>query len=198
MDRAALHRASPNPPRGVSAARQGLNKVPSGHEYKSSARPKADRRHEKLNTMTTSQVSGSGPHTYNVSGLDRTNWKPDPRNAGRSSGRNDKSGSWHAQSDLPTTRESVDDMSDDDFKDMMKRYVTENFGSMVNKYVENFGSIKNCHSNKGSCLPPTGRSWTRPGWYLGAASLHPAPRGRRAGRPAGPGLPNGDETGDGD
>ena len=149
MDRAALHRASPNPPRGVSAARQGLNKVPSGHEYKSSARPKADRRHEKLNTMTTSQVSGSGPHTYNVSGLDRTNWKPDPRNAGRSSGRNDKSGSWHAQSDLPTTRESVDDMSDDDFKDMMKRYVTENFGSMVNKYVENFGSIKNCHSNKG-------------------------------------------------
>ena len=99
--------------------------------------------------MTTSQVSGSGPHTYNVSGLDRANWKPDPRNAGRSSGRNDKSGSWHAQSALPTTRESVDDMPDDEFKDMMKRYVTENFGSMVKKHVENFGSIKNCHSNKG-------------------------------------------------
>ena len=149
MDRATLHRASPNPPRGASAARQGLNKVPSGHENKSSVRLQADRRHEKLNTMTTSQVSGSGPHTYNVSGLDRTNWKPDPRNAGRSSGRNDKSGSWHAQSALPTTRESVDDMSDDEFKDMMKRYVTENFGSMVKKHVENFGSIKNCHSNKG-------------------------------------------------
>ena len=151
MDRAALHRASPNPPRGASAERQGLNKVPSGREYKSSARPKADRRHEhheKLNTMRTSQVSGSGPHTRNVSGLDWTNWKPDPRNAGRSSGRNDKSGSWHAQSALP--RESVDDMPDDEFKDMMKRYVTENFGSMVKKHVENFGSIKNCHGNKGN------------------------------------------------
>ena len=47
-------------------------------------------------------------------------------------------------------------------------------------------------------LPPTGRSWTRPGCYLGAAPLTPPPRGRRAGRPAGPGLPNGDDTGDDD
>ena len=128
MDRAALHRASPNPPRGASAARQGLNKVPSGREYKSSARPKADRRHEhheKLNTMRISQVSGSGPHTYNVSGLDRTNWKPDPRNAGRSSGRDDISGSWHGQSALPTTRKSVGDMPDGAFKDMMEKYALQ-------------------------------------------------------------------------
>ena len=151
MDRAALHRASPNPPRGASAERQGLNKVPSGHEYKSSARPKADSRHEhNENNMRTLQVSGSGPHTRNVSGLDWTKWKPDPRNAGRSSGRNDRSGSWQAQSALPTTRESVDDMSDDEFKDMMKRYVTENFGCMMKKYVETFGSITNSHSNKGT------------------------------------------------
>ena len=83
-----------------------------------------------------------------MSGLDWTSWKADPRTVGRSSGRND-SGSWHKQSALPTTRNSVDDMSDDEFKDMMKRYVAENFGSMTKKYAENFGSIKNSHNNKG-------------------------------------------------
>ena len=137
MDRATLHRASPNPPRGASAARQGLNKVPSGHENKSSARLQADRRHEKLNTMTTSQVSGSGPHTYNVSGLDRANWKPDPRNAGRSSGRNDRSGSWQNERTAPpTTRNSVDEMSDDAFADMMKKYAADNFGSMFRRHCD--------------------------------------------------------------
>ena len=59
------------------------------------------------------------------------------------------------------------------------------------------GNLNSTQHSEGS-LPPTGRSWTRPGWCLGAAPLHPAPRGRRAGRPAGPGLPNGDETGDDD
>ena len=44
-------------------------------------------------------------------------------------------------------RESVDDMSDDEFKDMMKRYAAENFSSMTRKYADNFGSIKNSHSN---------------------------------------------------
>ena len=63
--------------------------------------------------------------------------------------------------------------------------------------AENSGNLTNTDNSEGF-LPPTGRSWTQPGWYLGAASLHPAPRGRRAGRPAGPGLPNGDETGDDD
>ena len=63
--------------------------------------------------------------------------------------------------------------------------------------AENNGNLTNTDNSEGF-LPPTGRSWTQPGWYLGAASLHPAPRGRRAGRPAGPGLPNGDETGDDD
>ena len=80
-------------------------------------------------------------HTHNVSGLDWTSWKADPRTVGRSSGRND-SGSWHKQSALPTTRNSVDDMSDDEFKDMMKRYVAENFGSMTKKYAGSFGSTK--------------------------------------------------------
>ena len=73
-------------------------------------------------------------HTHNVSGLDWTSWKADPRTVGRSSGRND-SGSWHKQSALPTTRNSVDDMSDDEFKDMMKRYVAENFGSIKNSHA---------------------------------------------------------------
>ena len=63
--------------------------------------------------------------------------------------------------------------------------------------AENSGNLANTENSEGF-VPPTGRSWTRPGWYLEAAPLHPAPRGRRAGRPAGPGLPNGDETGDDD
>ena len=64
--------------------------------------------------------------------------------------------------------------------------------------AENNGNLTNTDNSEGF-LPPTGRSWTRPGRYLEAAPLHPpAPRGRRAGRPAGPGLPNGDETGDDD
>ena len=41
-------------------------------------------------------------------------WKTDPRNAGRSSGRNDRSGSWpNERTAPPTTRNSVDEMSDD-------------------------------------------------------------------------------------
>ena len=63
--------------------------------------------------------------------------------------------------------------------------------------AESSGNLTNTGNSEGF-VPPTGRSWTRPGWYLEAAPLHPAPRGRRAGRPAGPGLPNGDETGDDD
>ena len=64
--------------------------------------------------------------------------------------------------------------------------------------AENSENLTNTDNSEGF-LPPTGRSWTRPGRYLEAAPLHPpAPRGRRAGRPAGPGLPNGDETGDDD
>ena len=71
----------------------------------------------------------------------------------------------------------------------------EGTGNLTN--TDNSGNFITGQNSEGS-LPPTGRSWTRPGWCLGAAPLHPAPRGRRAGRPAGPGLPNGDETGDGD
>ena len=63
--------------------------------------------------------------------------------------------------------------------------------------AENSGNLITGQNSEGP-VPPTGRSWTRPGWYLEAAPPHPAPRGRRAGRPAGPGLPNGDETGDDD
>ena len=63
--------------------------------------------------------------------------------------------------------------------------------------AENSCNLTNTDNSEGF-VPPTGRSWTRPDWYLGAAPPHPAPRGRRAGRPAGPGLPNGDETGDDD
>ena len=47
-------------------------------------------------------------------------------------------------------------------------------------------------------LPPAGWSWTRPGIYPDAAPLTPAPRTERTGRPAGPGLPDGDATGDDD
>ena len=36
------------------------------------------------------------------------------------------------QSALPTTCNSVDEMSDDAFKDMMKSFAAENFGSMLN------------------------------------------------------------------
>ena len=135
MDCAALHGASLNPPRGASDARQGFNKVPLGRQYKSSARPKADRRHQQSQNIKTSRVFGSGPHTHNVSGFDRTNWKTDPRNVGRSSGRNDISGSWqNAQSALLATSNNVDEMSDGEFKDMMKRFAAENFGSMFRSY----------------------------------------------------------------
>ena len=47
-------------------------------------------------------------------------------------------------------------------------------------------------------LPPTGWSWTRPGIYPDAVPLTPAPQTVRTGRPAGPGLPDGDATGDDD
>ena len=77
-------------------------------------------------------------------------WKIDPRNAGRSSGRNDISGSWqNAQSALLATSNNVDEMSDSAFKDMMERFAAENFGSMMNRHGSNFGTvkIKNSHSN---------------------------------------------------
>ena len=47
-------------------------------------------------------------------------------------------------------------------------------------------------------LPPTGWSWTRPGLFPDAAPLTLTPRTRGTGRPAGPGLPNGNVTGDDD
>ena len=52
--------------------------------------------------------------------------------------------------------------------------------------------------NSEGFLPPTGWSWTRPGLFPEAAPLTPAPRTERTGRPAGPGLPDGDATGDDD
>ena len=50
----------------------------------------------------------------------------------------------------------------------------------------------------GGFLSPTKWSWSRPGLFSTGAPHVPAPQGREAGRPAGPGLPNGDATGDGD
>ena len=47
-------------------------------------------------------------------------------------------------------------------------------------------------------LSPTKWSWSRPGLFSTGVPHAPAPRGRGAGRPAGPGLPNGDATGDDD
>ena len=52
--------------------------------------------------------------------------------------------------------------------------------------------------NSEGFLPPTGWSWTRPGLYSVAAPLTPAPRAGPTGNPTGPGLPNGDATGDDD
>ena len=56
----------------------------------------------------------------------------------------------------------------------------------------------NTGQNSEGFLPPTGWSWTRPGLYPEAAPLAPAPRKGRSACPAGPGLPNGDATGDDD
>ena len=56
----------------------------------------------------------------------------------------------------------------------------------------------NTGQNSEGFLPPTGWSWTRPGLYPGAAPLTPAPRTGRSASPAGPGLPDGDATGDDD
>ena len=56
----------------------------------------------------------------------------------------------------------------------------------------------NTGQNSEGYLPPTGWSWTRPGLYPAAAPLTPAPRAGSPGSPAGPGLPNGDATGDDD
>ena len=47
-------------------------------------------------------------------------------------------------------------------------------------------------------LPPTGWSWTRPGLFPDAAPPTLTPQTGAIGRPAGPGLPNGDVTGDDD
>ena len=52
--------------------------------------------------------------------------------------------------------------------------------------------------NSEGFLPPTGWSWTRPGLYSDAAPQTPTNRARSTGRPAGPGLPTGDVTGDDD
>ena len=56
----------------------------------------------------------------------------------------------------------------------------------------------NTGQNSEGFLPPTGWSWTRPGLYSDAAPQTPTNRARSTGRPAGPGLPTGDVTGDGD
>ena len=46
-------------------------------------------------------------------------------------------------------RKSVDDMSDDAFKDMMKRYAAENFGSMTEKYAIKQQTLAKClHSRR--------------------------------------------------
>ena len=63
--------------------------------------------------------------------------------------------------------------------------------------AENSGNLTNTDNSEGF-MPPTGWSWTRPGLYPNAAPLTPEPQGGSSGRPAGPGLPNGDATGDGD
>ena len=60
------------------------------------------------------------------------------------------------------------------------------------------GSNLNNTQHSEGFLPPTGWSWTRPGLYPEAAPLAPAPRRARTGCPAGPGLPDGDATGDDD
>ena len=60
------------------------------------------------------------------------------------------------------------------------------------------GSNLNNTQHSEGFLPPTGWSWTRPGLYPEAAPLTPAPRRARTGCPAGPGLPDGDATGDDD
>ena len=52
--------------------------------------------------------------------------------------------------------------------------------------------------NSEGFLPPTGWSWTRPGLFPDAAPPTLTPQTGAIGRPAGPGLPNGDVTGDDD
>ena len=61
----------------------------------------------------------------------------------------------------------------------------------------NLSNLTNTDNSEGF-MPPTGWSWTRPGLYPNAAPLTPVPRSGRSGSPAGPGLPNGDATGDDD
>ena len=60
------------------------------------------------------------------------------------------------------------------------------------------GSNLNNTQHSEGFLPPTGWSWTRTGLFPDAAPLTPAPRTVRTGSPAGPGLPDGDATGDDD
>ena len=59
------------------------------------------------------------------------------------------------------------------------------------------GNLSNTQHSEGF-LPPTGWSWTRPGLYPDVAPLTPTPRTGSSVSPAGPGLPNGDATGDDD
>ena len=59
------------------------------------------------------------------------------------------------------------------------------------------GNLNSTQHSEGF-LPPTGWSWTRPGLFPDAVSRAPAPRTGATGRPAGPGLPDGDATGDDD
>ena len=59
------------------------------------------------------------------------------------------------------------------------------------------GNLKNGQNSEGF-LPPTGFSWTRPGLYPDVAPHTPTPRGESTECPGGPGLPNGDATGDDD
>ena len=150
--------------------------------------------------------------THRAESRRENNWKTDPRNAGRSSGRNDRSGSWpNERTAPPTTRNSVDEMSDDAFADMMKKYAAENFGSMFRRHCDMFGTV-NSHSNNHKEQFPIKsdvRMSRRKRTMAACLCRHmkdvlfsdttvTMAEKDRAGRPAGPGLPNGDETGDDD
>ena len=73
-------------------------------------------------------------------------------------------------------------------------------GALTSLTRANRDPCGNWHTGQNSegFLPPTGWSWTRPGLYPEAAPLAPAPRTGRSACPAGPGLPDGDATGDDD
>ena len=73
-------------------------------------------------------------------------------------------------------------------------------GALTSLTRANRDPCGNWHTGQNSegFLPPTGWSWTRPGLYSDAAPLTPMPRAGNSESPAGPGLPDGDATGDDD